>query len=33
VEFKNLSVKHLIMLQEFIDHFTFNETQSRNPKG
>jgi hypothetical protein len=33
VEFENLSVKHLSMLREFIDHFTSNETQSRNPKG
>jgi len=32
-EFKNLSVKHLVMLQDFIDHFTFDETQSCNPKG
>jgi hypothetical protein len=33
VEFENLSVKHLSMLQDFIDHFTFNETQSGNPKA
>ncbi|MGP0046269.1 MAG: PilZ domain-containing protein [Syntrophobacteraceae bacterium] len=33
VEFKNLSVKHLSMLREFIDHFAFNETQSGNPKA
>ena len=33
VEFKNLSVKQLSMLQDFIDHFTFNETQSGNPKA
>ncbi len=33
VEFKNLSVKHSSMLQEFIDHFAFNETQSFDPKA
>jgi PilZ domain-containing protein len=33
VEFENLSVKHLSMLQEFIDHFAFSETQSDNPTG
>ena len=33
VEFENLSVKHLSMLQDFIDHFAFDETQSSNPKG
>src|SRR5208337_4445613 len=31
VEFENLSVKHLSMLQEFIDHFAFGETQFSNP--
>jgi hypothetical protein len=33
VEFENLSVKHLSMLQEFIDHFAFEEIQSGNPRG
>ena len=33
VEFENLSVKHSSMLQEFIDHFAFNETQSFDPKA
>jgi len=33
VEFENLSVKDLAMLQDFIDHFAFDETQSSNPKG
>ncbi|SPF47444.1 putative Type IV pilus assembly PilZ [Syntrophobacter sp. SbD1] len=33
VEFENLSVKHLSMLQDFIDHFAFSETQSDNPTG
>jgi hypothetical protein len=27
VEFKNLSVEHLSILQDFIDHFAFDETQ------
>jgi hypothetical protein len=30
VEFKNLSVRHLSMLQDFIDHFAFDETQSQS---
>ena len=33
VEFENLSVKHLYMLQDFIDHFSFDESLSGNPKG
>jgi len=33
VEFKNLSVKDLSMLQDFIDHFAFGEPQSGNPNG
>jgi len=33
VEFENPSVKHSSMLQEFIDHFAFDETRSFNPKG
>ncbi|MGO9738576.1 MAG: hypothetical protein ACLPVO_14265, partial [Desulfomonilaceae bacterium] len=33
VKLKNLSVKHSSMLQEFIDHFAFNETQSFDPKA
>ncbi len=28
VEFKNLSVKNLAMIQDFIDHFAFDETQT-----
>ena len=32
VEFKVLSIKHLVMLQDFIDHFAFDETQSCNPQ-
>lgn len=31
VEFENLSVKHLSMLQDFIDYFAFDETKSCNP--
>jgi hypothetical protein len=30
VQFTNLSVMHLAMLQDFIDHFAFEETQSQN---
>ncbi len=30
VEFENLSVQHASMLQEFIDHFAYDETQSGN---
>ena len=33
VEFENLSVKHLSMLQEFIDHFAFVETQASNARA
>ena len=33
VEFENLSVKDLSMLQDFIDYFAFDETQSGKPKG
>ena len=33
VEFKNLSVKHLSMLQGFIDYLALDGTQSGNPKG
>jgi len=33
VEFENLSAKRLSMLQDFIDSFAFDETQSGNPKG
>ena len=33
VELENLSVEQLSMLQDFIDHFAFDETQSGNPKG
>ncbi|MGO9372844.1 MAG: PilZ domain-containing protein [Syntrophobacteraceae bacterium] len=33
VEFQNLSVKHLSMLQDFIDYFAFDETQSGNPNA
>ncbi|MGO9416074.1 MAG: hypothetical protein ACLP51_13170, partial [Syntrophobacteraceae bacterium] len=33
VEFENLSVKHLSMLDDFIDHFALDETRSGNPKG
>ncbi|MGO8945138.1 MAG: PilZ domain-containing protein [Syntrophobacteraceae bacterium] len=33
VEFENLSVKHLSLLQDFIDHFAFDEPQYSNPKG
>ena len=33
VEFENLSVKDLAMLQDFIDHFAFDETKSANCKG
>jgi hypothetical protein len=33
VEFENLSAKHLSMLQDFIDYFAFDETQSANPKA
>ena len=29
VEFQNLSVKHLSQLQDFIDHFAFDETGKR----
>lgn len=32
VEFKNLSVKQLSMLQDFIDHFASDENQYGNPK-
>ncbi len=31
VEFENLSVKHLSTLQEFIDHFAFDENPGENP--
>lgn len=31
VEFQNLSVKHLTLLEEFINHFAFEDTQSENP--
>ena len=31
VEFKNLSVEHFSIIQDFIDHFTFNKT--RKSKG
>jgi hypothetical protein len=30
VEFKNLSVKHLSMIQDFMDHFAFDETQTKS---
>ena len=30
VEFENLSVKHLSMLQDFIDNFASDETQTCN---
>ncbi|MGC9965755.1 MAG: PilZ domain-containing protein [Syntrophobacteraceae bacterium] len=30
VEFKNLSVKHLSMIQDFMDHFAFDETQTES---
>jgi hypothetical protein len=30
VEFKNLSVKHLAMIQDFIDHFGLDETQTQS---
>jgi hypothetical protein len=33
VEFENLSVEQLSMLQEFIHHFGLGETQSGNPQG
>jgi hypothetical protein len=33
VEFENLSVKHLSMLQDFIDYFAVDKTKSGNPKG
>jgi hypothetical protein len=33
VELKKLSVKHLSMLQDFIDHFAFDESQSGDPAG
>ncbi|MGO9530844.1 MAG: PilZ domain-containing protein [Syntrophobacteraceae bacterium] len=33
VEFKNLSVDDLAMLQDFIDHFAFDTTLSGNTKG
>jgi len=33
VEFKNLSARHLSMLQDFIDYFAFDETKSGNPKA
>jgi hypothetical protein len=33
VEFENLSVKHLSLLQEFIDHFAFVETQASNARA
>ncbi len=33
VEFKNLAAKDLSMLQDFINHFAFDEPQSGNPKG
>jgi len=33
VEFISLSARHLSMLQDFIESFAFDETQSGNPKG
>jgi len=31
VEFESLSIRHLSILQEFIDHFTYDETSSPIP--
>ena len=33
VEFRNLSVRHLAMIQDFIDHFTFAEPDSQSSAG
>jgi c-di-GMP-binding flagellar brake protein YcgR len=33
VEFKNLSVKHRAMIQDFIDHFASEESTSQNSVG
>ena len=33
VEFENLSVKQLTMLQHFIDYFAFDEARSGNREG
>lgn len=33
VDFEKLSVRQLIMIEDFIDYFAFDEARSGNPKG